>query len=144
MLVVIVGCGRMGSLVANSLSRKGNDVIIIDADENSFKAVTNDFSGFQFVGDATQVETLKMAKIGDAKVLFVLTGDDNINLMVAQVGKMVYNVPHVMARVMDPSREQMFRKLGIETICPTRLSVSILTDMVENLDQAMKDLGIAK
>lgn len=138
MLIIIVGCGRMGSFIANQLSRKGYSVIIIDVDEGAFRYLTTDFGGFQLVGDATEVEVLKQAKLEQADVLLVLTGDDNINLTVAQIGKKVFTVPHTIARVFNPGREAIFQQLGISTICPTKLSSIKLMEDVEKFESERK------
>jgi trk system potassium uptake protein TrkA len=120
----------MGSLVAASLSRQGKSVIVIDSSESSFNHLSNDFSGFKIAGDATQVEILKQAKIAQAQLLLVLTGNDSINLSVAQVGMRFFNVPQAIARVSDPGREDLFKKLGVKTICPVNLGVNALLRMI--------------
>jgi trk system potassium uptake protein TrkA len=132
LLAVIVGCGKMGSMVANYLSGAGTSVIIIDYREESFRALTTDFSGFQVVGDATQLEVLKQAKLEQADILLSLTGDDNVNLAISQIGKHYFKLKRSIARVFDPERESIFQKLGIETSCPIRLSVEQLLKSIGN------------
>jgi len=128
----------MGSLIANNLSSKGKSVIIIDIEESSFDSLTTDFSGFRIPGDATQASVLNQAKVEKSDLMLVLTGDDNVNLAVAQAGKHYYKVTNTIARVFDPDRELIFRKLGIHTICPTRLSVDSLIDMIRDIENEMK------
>ncbi len=123
--IVIVGCGRLGSGLANQLSRIGHSVVVIDSDEDTFEGLSSDFSGFRIVGDATQLAVLKQAKLKDADIFFATTHGDNVNLMVAQVARKLFNVPQVLARVFDPRREQVYNQLGIETICPTSLASEI-------------------
>ena len=120
--IVIVGCGRLGSYLANHLSRAGNSVVVIDKIEPTFNDLTPDFSGFRVHGDATQMATLKEAKINKADVLIATTHEDNVNLMVAQVARKIFGVPHVLARVFDPKREEVYTQLGIDTICPTSIA----------------------
>lgn len=134
MLIVIVGCGRMGSRMANKLSSQGKSVIVIDNDELKFDSLTSDYSGFNITGDATQMAVLNQAKIEKADVVLTLTGDDNINMAVAHVAKNYFKVAETIARVHDPSREPVFSKLGIKTICPTRLSVDSLLDQIEDIE----------
>jgi len=123
--IVIVGCGRLGSYLANRLSREGNSVVVIDTDENTFNNLSPDFSGFRVGGDATQIAVLKEAKLRNADIFIATTHEDNINLMVAQVALKIFDVPHVLARVFDPKREEFYAELGINTICPT----SVAADM---------------
>ena len=123
--IVIIGCGRLGSHLANQLSHVGHSVVVIDCNEETFNNLSPDFSGFRIVGDATQIAVLKESKLKQADVLFAATHDDNVNLMVAQVARKVFSVPQVLARVYDARREQIFNRLGIETICPTSVAAEM-------------------
>jgi trk system potassium uptake protein len=123
--IVIVGCGRLGSHLANQLSRVGHSVVVIDSNEETFDDLSPDFSGFRIVGDATQIAVLKEAKLKQADVFFATTHDDNTNLMVAQIACKLFNVAHVLARVFDPRREEVYDQLGIETICPTSVAAEM-------------------
>lgn len=116
---VIVGCGRLGSYVANKMSARGHSVVVIDADENAFEALSSEFTGFRIEGDSTEFRVLQEAKTEKADLLLAVTHSDNVNLMVAQVAKRVFKVPNVMVRVSDPMREQVYRDMGIDTICPS-------------------------
>jgi trk system potassium uptake protein TrkA len=128
--IVIVGCGRLGAHLANQLSWAGHSVVVIDRKEATFNDLSPDFSGFRVEGDATQVAVLKEAKLKRADVFFAATHEDNVNLMVAQVARKAFNVPHVLARVFDPRREQVFDRLGIETICPTSIGAEMFLSAV--------------
>ncbi|MDY6824547.1 MAG: TrkA family potassium uptake protein [Thermodesulfobacteriota bacterium] len=123
--IIIVGCGRLGSYLANQLSRVGHSVVVIDADEQTFHNLSPDFSGFRVEGDATRIAVLKEAKLKQADVFFATTHWDNVNLMVAQIARKLFHVPHVLARVYDPHREEMYNQLGIETICPTSVAAEM-------------------
>ena len=130
--IVIVGCGRLGSHLANHLSRAGNSVVVIDMDETTFNDLSPDFSGFRVHGDATQMAVLKETKTNKADVLIATTHEDNVNLMVAQVAQRIFNVPHVLARVFDPKREEVYAQLGIDTICPTSVAAKMFIQAVAN------------
>jgi K+ transport systems, NAD-binding component len=126
--VVIVGCGRVGSLLANRLSGAGNSLVVIDIDESTFDDLSAEFSGFKLAGDATQIALLREAKLQKADTLIATTHDDNVNLMVAQVAKNIFKTPLVMARVYDPKREQVYQRLDIRTICPTSVAASMFME----------------
>ncbi|OKY76696.1 MAG: potassium transporter TrkA [Desulfobulbaceae bacterium DB1] len=119
---VIVGCGRLGSLLAGELSRMGSRVMIIDRNSSSFELLDVGFSGFRVIGDAVEVEVLLAADLQQADCLLTTTEKDTVNLMVAQVAKILFSVPLVLARVYDPKREVLYREFGIETISPTSLT----------------------
>jgi len=96
--------------------------VVIDEHEVAFDKLSNEFSGFRIIGDAIEMRVLREARLEQADYLFAVTRNDNINLMVAQVGLKVFNVPRVIARVYDPAREALYREFGIETISPTKLT----------------------
>lgn len=121
--VLVVGCGRLGSHLANLLSRDGHRVVVIDKDCGSFARLSPEaYSGFHVEGDASEPSVLREAEIEKADLLIAATHEDNVNVMVALVAKRVFGVKHVMARVYDPGREDLYRDLGLETVCPTLIA----------------------
>lgn len=137
--IVIVGCGRVGSHLANKLSGAGNSLVVIDVDESTFDDLSPEFSGFKLAGDATHVALLREAKLQQADTLIATTHDDNVNLMVAQVAKSIFKTPLVMARVYDPKREQVYARLGIKTICPTSVAASMFMEALANETDRRKE-----
>ncbi len=129
--VLVVGCGRLGGLLANNLSAKGHPVVVLDRKDDAFDQLSVEFSGYRVVGDATELNVLRQARIEQANYLFATTTLDNINIMVAQIGKMVFDVPHVVARVYDPVRERIYSELGIDTISPTQLSAKAFMQAIQ-------------
>lgn len=130
--IIVAGCGRLGATLASELSGKGNSVVVIDRDPTRFAALTAEFSGFHLAGDAIEQEVLRSAKIEQADCFLATTNHDNINLMLAQVAKVIYGVPLVMARIYDPLRRPVYERLGIDTISPTELSAQeFLRTLVE-------------
>jgi trk system potassium uptake protein TrkA len=120
--ILIVGCGLLGSMLANRLSASGCNVVVVDRDEAAFQNLNIEFSGFQVTGDAAELAVLRRAKIQEADCVLATTRHDNVNLMVAQVARAIFGVPKVLARVFDPSREEVYRQFGVETISPTMLT----------------------
>jgi len=132
--IVIVGCGRLGALLANRLSLDGHSIVVVDRNDAAFKNLSPDFSGFCIEGDATQMAALKKAKLEKADKLIATTREDNVNLMVAQVAQTIFEVPHVLTRIFDPKRHEVYAQLGIETICPISMAA-------ERFLQAVSDRG---
>lgn len=130
MHVIVIGCGKVGSRFANVLSEEGHDVVIIDNDSNSFKALSPDFSGITLTGVPIDQDILKQAGINTADALAAVTPDDNINIMVCQVAKEIFKVPKVIARIYDPSREHVFHHFGLDTICPTDITVDVIKSVI--------------
>lgn len=123
--VVIVGCGRLGAYLANKLSRDGHSVVIIDVNESKFDNLSSEFSGFKIEGNAIELAVLKQVKADKADALIAATREDNVNLMIAQVAKKIFNVPKVVARVFDLSRGDLYSDLGVETICQTSIAGNV-------------------
>ena len=120
--VVIVGCGRFGSYLANRYSRAGSSVVVVDPDPDSFTALSADFSGFTIEGNAFEFAVLQQAKTGKADLLVAATQKDSTNLFCAQVAKVHFQVPEVVARVYDPSLAVIFQGSGITTISPVLIA----------------------
>ncbi len=133
--IVIVGCGRAGGTLANNLSATGHRVVVIDRREIAFDKLSVEFSGFKIMGDASELNVLRQAKIEQANYLFATTTTDNINLMVAQIARIVFRVPNVVARVYDPAREALYREFGIATISPTKLTASAFLEFIHHKDE---------
>lgn len=134
--VVVVGCGRLGSMLANRLSSLGCSVVVIDREEAAFDNLSTEFSGFRVTGNAAELDVLRQAGIDKAESLLAITSHDNVNLMVAQVAQQVFEVPQVIARVNDPSREAVYREFGIETICPTNLTAAAFLGVLREPGEA--------
>lgn len=130
MYIIIAGCGKVGSGLANKLSREGHDVVIIDFDEEAFKSIDSDFTGLKIVGVPFDEDVLKKAGIDKADAVAAVTQEDNDNIMVSQIAKDLYGVPNVLARIYNPLREQVFHHFGLDTICPTNISVDMISSIL--------------
>ncbi len=121
---VIVGCGRLGASLANTLSDEGENVLIIDNNKDSFRKLSPSYGGLTLMGDATDIDMLHEAQVEKATTVVVVTNSDNTNIMVAQMTKAIFKKDHVIARLYDPEREFVYSELGINTISPAVLSVN--------------------
>ena len=126
MKVVIVGCGRVGSMLARDLDAAGHDVTIIDERVGAFNRLGDGFSGNMVVGTGIDESVLRRAGIEQADCFAAVTNGDNRNIMAAQVAKVVFKVPRVITRIYDPIREQTYREFGLETICSTTIVASMI------------------
>ena len=122
--ITIIGCGRLGSILASELSQQGNEVVIIDRDRSAFDRLTEEFSGFTITGDAAEMNVLQAAKLNKAQVGIAVTGKDNLNIMVSQLAKTIFQVPIVLTRMLDPTREVIYQQLGLTTISTTKISAA--------------------
>lgn len=132
--VVIIGCGRLGAILADRLSRLGQSIVVVDCNESAFRALSSEFGGFQVLGDAAELSVLQQAEIHKADVVLAVTGEDTLNLMVAQVAQSVFHIDSVLARVFDPVREAIYRDFNVATISPTSLAVDCFIDQLYPCD----------
>lgn len=128
---IIVGCGRLGSNLADALSTQGENVLVIDENKDNFKRLSSNFGGLTLRGDGTDVNKLIEAKIAAATTVISVTNDDNTNIMIAQMAKEIFNVKQIIARIYDPQCESIYNSLGISTICPSTLSSNEIAKLIE-------------
>ena len=133
MNVMIVGCGRVGSQLALLLSQEGHNVTIIDKNPDSFKRLGGSFNGIAAAGNGFDDKLLKELKIDKQDAFVSVTSGDNTNLMASQIAKKIFKVPKVMARVYDPRRADIYRKLGLDIMSGTVLVAAMIRDkIIEN------------
>jgi trk system potassium uptake protein len=118
--VIIAGCGRVGSELATNLQRLGHSIAIVDKNVKAFERLKADFAGRKVVGFVFDREVLTEAGIEDAEAFAAVTSGDNSNILGARVAKDHFRVPHVVARIYDPRRAQIYQRLGIQTVATVR------------------------
>jgi len=121
MNIIIVGCGRVGSRLAALFSEGEDDVTVIDTNVAAFGSLKRDFEGRTIVGVGFDEDVLLKAGVEEADVLAAVTNVDNTNLMIAEVGRKLFGVPHVITRLYNPDRENAYLQLGIDYVCGTAL-----------------------
>lgn len=119
MKVLILGCSLVGSLLANQLAAKGDEVSIIDQNPTSFKRLDKEFKGKTILGIGIDEEALRIAGIDKAEAFIAVTNEDNTNLMAAQLVREKFKTPKILLRVYDPKRAQAFKELDLNILCPT-------------------------
>jgi trk system potassium uptake protein len=124
--VVIVGCGRVGSGLANQLSGAGESVTIVDRNQKAFRRLSADFQGTKLVGMGFDRETLVEAGAQGADAFAAVTSGDNSNILAARIAKESFGIANVVARIYDPRRAAIFQRLGIATVA----TVAWTTDQI--------------
>ena len=126
MNILVIGCGKLGSRLANTLCRHGHDVSIVDMDESAFEQLADDFDGMTVVGMPMDMNVLRNAGVESCDAVAVVPSDDNLNITVSQIVKEFFYVENVVARITDPVREDVFHQFGLKTICQTNLACGAL------------------
>lgn len=130
MRVVIVGCGRVGSLLAAILAQDGHQVAIIDRNPDAFRRLPPGFTGLTVKGDAFDLQTLERAGIERADAFATVTAGDNTNYVLAAMARRRFQVPRVVARIYDPIRADIYRRLGVPTISSTTWGAYKIRDLI--------------
>ena len=136
MRIIVIGYGRVGRQVVKRLDTKTHQVAVVDKDRRLLDITDRDPNARFIVGNAIDEVILREAGVERADVLLALTRDENTNLMVAQVARLIYGVPRVMAVVYDPKREAAYHRAGIETLALTVTGAELLVSKtVESPEQ---------
>ncbi|MEE0212204.1 MAG: TrkA family potassium uptake protein [Negativibacillus sp.] len=135
MNILIIGCGKVGSRLADVLCQLGHDVAIIAQKRESFDLLSDDFSGFTIQGVPIDLDILRQAGIEGCDAIAAVTEDDNTNIMVCQIAREIFNVPRIVARIFDPLREDIFSRFDIQSVCPTNITVSSVYAMLTKRTQ---------
>ena len=117
---VIMGCGRVGSSLALSLESQGHDVAVIDQEESAFRRLGSAFEGRRVTGVGFDRDTLNEAGISDAYAFAAVSSGDNSNILAARVARETFGVEHVVARIYDPGRAEVYQRLGIPTVATVK------------------------
>ena len=99
MKIVILGAGRVGSSVAESLCSESNDITVIDTDGSRLSALQDRLDLRTVVGNAAQPSVLREAGAEDADMVIAATQSDETNLVACHLAARVFNVPTRIARV---------------------------------------------
>jgi trk/ktr system potassium uptake protein len=126
MFIIIAGGGKVGFSLAKGLIAEGNEIALIEKDKNRYQILTEEFGESVIYGDASDAFVLKQAGANRCELLVAASGNDNDNLIICQMAKIVYLVPRTLARVTDPKNEPLFKMLGIDQTVNTTSIISTL------------------
>lgn len=116
MHVIVVGCGRVGSGLAVSLTEQGHDVAIVDRSQRAFRRLPDEWQGRRIVGSGFDRDDLERAGAVGAEALAAVTNGDNTNILTVRIARETYLIPRVVARIYDPRRAEIYQRLGIPTV----------------------------
>ena len=106
--------------MALSLESQGHDVAVIDSSSAAFRRLGSSFEGRRVTGLGFDRDTLREAGIEDAYAFAAVSNGDNSNILAARVARETYSVEHVVARIYDPGRAEIYQRLGIPTVGTVR------------------------
>ena len=128
--VLIVGCGRLGAMVATALVDRGDLVTIVDTDAENFRRLAERPGLNMIVASGTSNEDLRRAGVEAADAFISLTGQDTVNALASQIAQVTFEVGKVVCRINDPVRREMYERLGLRTVSPTQVMTDLVLDAV--------------
>lgn len=117
---MIMGCGRVGSLLAKGLHADGHSVAVVDRDATAFRRLGEKYQGQKVFGVGFDRDTLLEAGIERADAFAAVSSGDNSNILSARVARETFNVANVAARIYDPRRAAVYQRFGIPTVATVR------------------------
>jgi trk system potassium uptake protein len=130
MRFIIIGCGRMGAGLARVLSARGHTITVVDKDPGAAERLDASFRGQTVVGTAFERGVLLEAGIERADGLAAVTNCDETNVVVARLARLVFQVPRVVARLYDPRKVEVYRRLGVQIVAPVTWAVNRFADLL--------------
>jgi len=138
---IIAGCGRVGHQLAVTLTRRGHGVVIIDKNPAAFQRLPEDFSGRTLRGIVFDRGALETAGIRKAGAFIAVTSGDNSNIVAARTARERYGVDRVVARIYDPTRAEIFERLGITIVASARWTADAVLSQLTPSDERQSAIG---
>lgn len=130
MKVIIMGCGRVGEQLARLLVDEGHEVSVIDYDPRALARLGPGFKGQKIPGVGFDRDVLVKAGIEQADAFAAASSSDNANIVAARIARYIFHVPRVVARLFDPQRAEIYRRLGMLTISSTTWGAERLRELI--------------
>jgi trk system potassium uptake protein TrkA len=134
MKVIIIGCGRVGEQLARLLVDEGHQVSVIDYDANALARLGPNFKGQRIIGVGFDRDVLIKAGIEQADAFAAASSSDNANIVAARIAHNIFHVPRVVARLFDPQRAEIYRRLGMLTISSTTWGAERLREVLTSAE----------
>ncbi len=125
MYIIIAGGGEIGYNLAKALMADHHEVLVIEKDVNRYNLFSKELGEAIFHGDCCEIPTLKSIGTGRADWLIAVTGQDQENLVICQLAKLLFMVPKTLAVIYDPKNEKLFESLGVDIVLNTTSLISV-------------------
>jgi trk system potassium uptake protein TrkA len=115
MFAIVVGGGKVGSYLANSLHEDGHRVVLMEKRQEVIEKVAREVQCEIFQGDACDPEVFEQSGAANADLVVAVTGHDEDNLVICQLAKFSFKVARVIARINNPRNEWLYtREWGVD------------------------------
>lgn len=133
MYIIVVGGGKVGYYLTKTLLREGHEVLLVEKDHDKVELYAERFGSVMLEGDGAEASVLAAAGAARADVLVAVTGEDEDNLVICQMGKHKFHIGKTIARVNNPKNELLFKQLD------TDVTVSQTNYILGLIEQAIPD-----
>jgi trk system potassium uptake protein TrkA len=134
MKVIIMGCGRVGIQLAKLLLAEDHQVAVIDCDPNALSNLEPRLMVQKVLGVGFDRDVLLEAGIESADAFAAASSSDNANILAARVARNIFHVPRVVARLYDPQRAEIYRRLGMLTISSTTWGAERIRELITSAE----------
>lgn len=134
MKVIIMGCGRVGVQLSRLMDSEGHDVTVIDPDAKNLANLGAEFKGHKLNGVGFDRDVLIKAGVEQADAFVATSQSDNVNIVAARIARNFFHVPRVIARLYDPRRAEIYRRLGLVTISMTVWGAQRINELLAHSD----------
>lgn len=101
MKIIIVGCGKIGATLVESLESEGHDITVIDREQRVIDEISNIYDVMCVCGNAVDNDTLNEAGVSNAELLIAVTNSDEINMLICFIAKKM-GAAYTVARIRNP------------------------------------------
>ncbi|MFB6192311.1 MAG: cation:proton antiporter [Haloarculaceae archaeon] len=142
MRVLVIGGGQVGRALADRLEERGENVVIVEHDETQVEQARNEGHTVH-IGDGTDTDVLRAAGADNCRIVVAATGDDDANLLIAQLADSNFEVETIIARVNNPGNADAFEDLGVRAISSALATAQAIDNAIERpaLSNWMGELG---
>jgi len=134
MKAIIMGCGRLGEQISRLLVDGGHEVCVIDYDSTALERLGPEVRVRKVRGIGFDRDVLLEAGIREADAFVATSASDNVNIISARIARNIFYVPKVVARLYDPRRAEIYRRLGLMTISSTTWAAERIRELLLHAD----------
>ena len=115
----VIGLGRFGTALAQSLAKAGKEVIVVDCNEDKVRAMRQ-FTEHAFVADHLNKEALEEIGIQNCDTVIVCIGENIDTSILTTLHVVSLGVPHVIAKAISSDQGTVLEKIGADVVYPER------------------------
>lgn len=130
MKIIVVGAGAVGSYLADRLSSEGQDVLVIEADEDRAADLQEEIDALVMVGNGASIASLEEVGVADADLLIAVSNSDGANILACNTAHQL-GVKRTVARIEDPDLREGVDRLGVDVVIdPSATAAEELVSLV--------------